>query len=110
MLGLESLNGTGSWATAINSSGQVAGVSFEGDEEDEEEHATLWNPTSPNETSGTLHDLGTLGGSYSEAHGINDLGQVSGAADITEDAATHAFMWKPTTPGGSSGTMYDLGS
>jgi probable HAF family extracellular repeat protein len=110
MLGLESLHGTGSWATSINAGGQVAGVSFEGEDEDADEHATLWSPTMPNGTSGTLHDLGTLGGTYSEAHGINDLGQVSGASDITGDGATHAFMWKPTTPGGSSGTMYDLGS
>jgi hypothetical protein len=76
MLGLESLHGVGSWATSINGGGQVAGVSFEGEVEGEDEHATLWNPTTPNGTTGTLHDLGTLGGTYSEAHGINDLGQI----------------------------------
>jgi probable HAF family extracellular repeat protein len=110
MLGLESLHGTGSWATSINAGGQVAGVSFEGEGEDADEHATLWSPTTPNGATGTLHDLGTLGGTYSEAHGINDLGQVSGASDITGDGATHAFMWKPTTPGGVSGAMLDLGT
>ena len=105
---LGSLGGTYGWGIGINDSGQVAGVSATAD--DDAEHATLWTPTTPNGTSGTLHDLGTLGGTYSQANGVNASGQVAGFSDTTGDADSHAFLWKPTTPGGASGTMHDLGS
>jgi len=38
-------------------------------------------------------DLGTLGGETSEANGINDAGQVVGAAD-TRDGHRSAFLWQ----------------
>lgn len=38
-------------------------------------------------------DLGTLGGSNSEARGINDIGQVVGKADPI-DGHPHAFLWE----------------
>ncbi len=41
-----------------------------------------------------------LGGSYSIAHGINNLGQVVGESRVTDDS-THAFLY-------SDGTMQDL--
>nr|MBA3483647.1 hypothetical protein [Pirellulales bacterium] len=73
-------------------------------------HAFLWTPTTPNGASGTLNDLGALGGTYSVGTGINNSGQVVGSAYTTEDAALHAFLWTPTTPNGVSGTMNDLGT
>jgi probable HAF family extracellular repeat protein len=49
-----------------------------------------------------MTDLGTLGGSYSYAYGINDSGQVVGYSR-TAGGLDHAFMW-------SGGTMTDLGT
>src|SRR5260221_386959 len=69
----------------VNSSGQVTGDSG---------HAFLYD--------GTLHDLGTFGGTYSFAWGINGSGQVAGTAFLTFDAAYHAFLY--------DGMIHDLGT
>ena len=40
-------------------------------------------------------DLGTLGGAYAQAWGINDSGFVTGNSQIKSDVgATHAFIWQ----------------
>jgi probable HAF family extracellular repeat protein len=59
----------------------------------------LWDGT-------TMLDLGTLGGSQSEAVAMNDSGQVTGislTAGDEEHTFTHAFLWNGTT-------MLDLGT
>lgn len=64
-------------------------------------HALLWD-------TGTVTDLGNLGGS---GHGsgnlalnINNLGQVVGISDLPGDAVSHAFLWTKATG------MKDLGT
>jgi probable HAF family extracellular repeat protein len=49
-----------------------------------------------------MTDLGTLGGSYSVARGINPSGVVVGYSETTE-GQQHAFLW-------SKGVMTDLGT
>jgi probable HAF family extracellular repeat protein len=81
-----------SYANAINSNGQVVGVSGPSGPAS---HAFLWQ-------NGTMTDLGTLGGIQSGASDINDNGQVAGVAMVTGDTS-HAFLWQ-------NGTMTDLGT
>ncbi|HKT00810.1 MAG TPA: hypothetical protein VJT31_14870 [Rugosimonospora sp.] len=57
-------------------------------------HAFLWR-------DGVLTDIGTLGGTFSGADAINDLGQITGMS-TTADGAYHAFVWQ-------NGQMTDLG-
>ena len=49
-----------------------------------------------------MRDLGTLGGNFSVAKGLNDAGQVAGAS-TTASGDQHAFLWDGTT-------MRDLGT
>lgn len=49
-----------------------------------------------------ITDLGTLGGPYSVATALNDVGQVVGYS-ASADGTTHAFIWQ-------NGTIIDLGT
>ncbi len=85
-----------SGGSAINSSGQVTGVS---DTLTTGPHAFLYS-------DGKMSDLGTLpGGTFSAGLGINDSGEVTGYSDAAQvnGGDTHAFLY-------SNGTMLDLGT
>jgi len=59
----------------------------------------VWDPV-----TGAMIDLGILGGTNSEAYGINARGQVVGYSQPTS-GSYHAFLWDPGT-----GAMTDLGT
>jgi probable HAF family extracellular repeat protein len=50
-----------------------------------------------------MHDLGTLGGSWSQAFAINAAEQITGQAYLPGNAKAHAFLY-------SGGSMTDLGA
>lgn len=95
---LGTLGGVTSQTVAMNDGGQVAGSSTVSG--DQFTHAFLWTPTTPNGTSGTMTDLGTLGGNNSYAVAMNKSGQVVGVADTGSGYDRHAFLW---TRGGTDG-------
>ncbi len=90
---LRTLGGADSEGAAVNSAGQVTGVSFTAEGA---QHAFLYS-------NGTMQDLGTFGGTDSGGLGINSAGQVTGFASLAGDAGAHAFLY-------SDGTMHDLGT
>ena len=51
----------------------------------------------------TVTDLGTLGGTFTFATGINNRGSVEGHSTLPGDTAFHAFLWQ-------KGVMTDLGT
>ena len=77
---------------ALNNAGAVTGFSYT---PSGEQHAFLFS-------GGALHDLGTLGGLFSDGTALNDSGVVAGNADQPdENAPHHAFVFR-------NGTMTDL--
>lgn len=63
----------------------------------------------------TITDLGTLGGTWSSAYSINEVGQIAGYSSINESYA-HGFFYDGTmhdlgeVPGGSGGEPWDINS
>jgi probable HAF family extracellular repeat protein len=91
--------------SAMNDSGQIIGGLAP--ENADSQQAFVWN-------AGTVMNLGTLGGTGSQARAINDSGQVAGFADVSGDSAVHAFLYSgggPTdlgTLGGKNSMAYGL--
>ncbi len=86
---LRTFNATGvrSQGSDINEAGQVVGFA---DNAPRSFHAALWSPP----YTALPTDLGTLGGTHSEAYAINANGQVTGYANITGDTGHRAFLWR----------------
>ncbi len=80
------------WVSGLNIDGQMAGHI---DDLQGSKMAFLW-------ATGVFTDLGTLGGSNSLAHDMNELGQIVGSSTISDETTSHAFLWK-------DGMMSDLG-
>jgi probable HAF family extracellular repeat protein len=84
------------WSTTaygINRSGIVVGYSYTpGDAF----HAFAYR-------NGVMRDLGTLGGSFSQAFAINDSGQITGQAYLAGNSKAHGFLY-------SASKMTDLGA
>lgn len=95
-LGVLKRAGNYSRANGINVSGQVVG--FGGPALDStSSKAFIWS------SSTGMVDLGTLGGPYAQAWGINDSGYVTGNSH-TANNFPHAFLWESKTG------MVDLGT
>jgi probable HAF family extracellular repeat protein len=80
----------------VNANGQVVGYSnyVAGNPA---RHAFLWT------AAGGMIDLGTLGGSHSQAFAVNAHGAVVGESTLS-DGSNHAFFWT------QAGGMIDLGT
>jgi probable HAF family extracellular repeat protein len=87
--------GRGSTANGINALNQIVGESQTTVRGRLENHAVLWS-------NGVARDLGTFGGRWSRAFGINRAGKVVGGA-ATLAGNTRAFLW-------SNGTLRSLGT
>jgi probable HAF family extracellular repeat protein len=99
MIDLGTLSGSYSRAYDISDTGFVTGSStIKGDGDfDSEMHAFLYQTS-----SGRMIDLGTLkGGSFSEATGVNNSGQVVGQSNAPDSIDFRAFIY-------TNGTMWDL--
>ncbi|HYW11579.1 MAG TPA: PKD domain-containing protein [Longimicrobium sp.] len=95
MLNLGTLGGTRSFARGVNSNGWVVGESYTAGGLT---RAFLWTPNTG------MIDLGALPGSNnSTATAINEAGQIVG------NSGSFGFLWTPTAPGATTGTMQSLG-
>ena len=93
-------NCDGSSVYAVNNLGQVAGYGLQAYPLDSYDRAFLKNYGQP------MQDLGTLGGNYACARGINNAGQVAGWSEV--DASLwndHAFLKNPGQPMVTLGTL-----
>jgi probable HAF family extracellular repeat protein len=94
-----------STAFGVNASGQVVGQSTILGNGASAGDAGLWTVGSGGAVTAT--DLGTLGGDYSCAMGINDGGLIAGYSEVAPGGAVHALVWNA---GGGAITKSDIGA
>lgn len=83
--------GFSSTATSVNSDGEAVGMAMVNSTN---YHAFLYS-------GGVMTDIGTLGGTVSEATSINDAGMIAGHASTDGTSQTHAFLY-------NGGVMTDI--
>jgi probable HAF family extracellular repeat protein len=113
--GLGTLGGSASDGFGINDNGQAVGMSYIASPPGyDTAHAFLWTPTTAGATNGRMSDLGALnstpGDDNSIAFAVNGQGVVTGYSEIAVSLWYHAFVWTPSSPNGTNGTMIDLGA
>jgi probable HAF family extracellular repeat protein len=95
---LGTLGGDDSSALFINEQGQVVGQSYVKDAVALANPEICFGTPLPTETffweNGRMQPLGGLGGTCTLAFGLNNLGQVIGAASLEGDQNLHAFLWE----------------
>jgi probable HAF family extracellular repeat protein len=101
MSDLGTLGGPDSGASMINGRGQIAGASYVD---------SIPNPITGIPAlvpvlweSGTLINLGSLGGAFGLPLALNNRGQVTGFSDVAGDLSSHPFLW-------NQGILTDLGT
>lgn len=100
MIDLGTLGGDESWAYGLNNQGEVVGWA---ELPSGVYHAFLWRDADGNGTTGSdeMLDLGTLGGLFSSAYGINDDGYIVGYAQ-DETYQWQAVQWVPVPEPGTA--------
>lgn len=95
---LGTLGGGYTYASAINDSGVAVGGSTISDGYNSPGHAFRTGPNRAIDPA--TDDLGTLGGNFSSASGINALGQVAGDSTLIagDDVPSHAFRTAANRP------------
>jgi probable HAF family extracellular repeat protein len=98
-------SGVGASATGINSRGQIVGWSW--DQTGTLVRPFLWNPTSPNASSGAFTDIAALPDS-TKPSAINAYGQVVGTKLDAQTGFFRAVLWTPDAPNATTGGMTEL--
>jgi probable HAF family extracellular repeat protein len=87
-------------ASSINNAGQIVGAAEVLVNGLPRSHATLFSGPGLNNI-----DLGTLGGTFSDARAINDAGQIVGRALLPGDLVAHATLFSLTSDNIDLGTL-----
>jgi probable HAF family extracellular repeat protein len=97
-------------AYAINAAGQVVGYSTNATTSENE--AFIWQPDTPNGSTGTMVELDDLPGAHIPVpFAINSHGVVVGTLSILTPStyvSIGAFIWFPDAPNATTGRMLDL--
>jgi probable HAF family extracellular repeat protein len=101
MSDLGTLGGPDAAAVLVNNNGDVMGFSYTNDIPNETTGIPTIDPFLWR--NGRMIDLGNLGGTITQAIGLNSHGQLAGQGNLAGDTTQHPFFW-------DRGQMMDLGT